>query len=76
MQAIREIKTANTDTILLSIPKSFRNKRIEILMFPVEKHALEKAATGKLNFSKMIDKLSWDMGKRLYASSEELYVRN
>jgi hypothetical protein len=45
-------------------------------MFPVEKHALEKAATGKLNFSKMIDKLSWDMGKRLYASREELYVRN
>jgi hypothetical protein len=45
-------------------------------MFPVERHAREKAATGKLNFSKMIDKLSWDMGKRLYASREELYVRN
>ena len=76
MQAIREIKTVNTDTILLSVPKSFRNKRIEILMFPVEKHVREKADTGKLNFSKMIDKLSWDMGKRLYASREELYVRN
>ena len=76
MQAIREIKTVNTNTILLTVPKSFRNKKIEILMFPVEKHARDKAATGKLNFSKMIDKLSWDMGKRLYASREELYARN
>jgi len=76
MQAIREIKIANTDTILLSVPRSFRNKRIEILMFPVEKNARDKTARGKSNFSKMIDELSWNMGKRLYGSREELYARN
>ena len=76
MHAIREIKIINTDTILLNIPKSFMNKKIEILMFPVEKDARNKADTGRHSFLKNIDKLSWDMGKRLYASRDELYARN
>ena len=50
MQAIRKIKTVNTDTILLNIPKSFMNKKIEILMFPVEKDARNKADTGRHSF--------------------------
>ncbi len=47
MQAIREIKTTNADTILLSIPRSFRNRKIEILMIPVEEHIRNKTARNK-----------------------------
>ena len=76
MQAIREIKTAYADKILLTVPKSFRNRKIEILMIPVEKHIRNKEGKNKSNLSKSIDKLSWDMGKRLYGSREELYAGN
>ena len=76
MQAIREIKTANADTILLSIPRSFRNRKIEILMIPVEEHIRNKAARNKASFSKIVDELSWNMGKRLFSNREDLHARN
>jgi len=76
MQAIREIKITNSNTILLTVPKAFRNRKVEILMIPVEEHIRNKTAKSKSNFSKNIDELSWNMGKRLFGSREDLHARS
>jgi hypothetical protein len=36
MQMIREFKEINSDEIVIKIPRSFREKRVEVIVLPVE----------------------------------------
>ncbi len=43
MQLIREIRNIDADKIIIKIPKGFRKKRVEILMFPLEQSEQKEA---------------------------------
>lgn len=36
MQALREIRTAETDTLYVNVPKSFMHRKLEIIVIPVD----------------------------------------
>ena len=36
MNIIREVRTLNSDRIEIAVPKEFREKEVEILVFPLE----------------------------------------
>jgi len=36
MQALREIQTAETDTLCVNVPKSFLHRKLEIIVIPVD----------------------------------------
>jgi len=36
MQALREIQTAETDTLYVNLPKSFMHRKLEIIIIPVD----------------------------------------
>ena len=39
MQVVREIKTVRNKRVSVDVPASFKNKRVEILIFPVEEES-------------------------------------
>ncbi len=48
MQLIREIRNIDSDNIVIHIPKEFRKKRVEILVFSLEKKKREELAPKNL----------------------------
>jgi hypothetical protein len=42
MEIIREIRNIDSDKITIKVPKEFRKKRVEILVFPIETSGKEE----------------------------------
>jgi hypothetical protein len=47
MNLIREIRHIDSDKIIIKIPKEFRKKRVEILLFPLEQSEQQEAGPGE-----------------------------
>ncbi len=45
MDIIREFRNIDSDKITIKVPKEFRKKRVEILVFPIETSVKEKNRT-------------------------------
>ena len=48
MEIIREIRDIDSDKITIKMPKEFRKKRVEILVFPIEKSESIEPVSGDL----------------------------
>ena len=56
MQAIREIITADADTITVRIPEEFREKQVEIIVLPYQEISPRYPKTDKLKqFDQLVD---------------------
>ena len=42
MELFREIRDLESDSLIINIPKEFRKKRVEILVFPLEKSEIKE----------------------------------
>jgi len=45
MEIIREIRNIDSDKIPIEVPKEFRKKRVEILVFPIETSEKEESVS-------------------------------
>ncbi|OGV48880.1 MAG: hypothetical protein A2017_00340 [Lentisphaerae bacterium GWF2_44_16] len=76
MQATREIKIANSKTISLTVPESFRNKRIEIIMFPCEEKKTSTAKGKNVKaFFASVDKNTFKLPARYKFNRNEINER-
>lgn len=53
MQLIREIRNIDSDNIVIHIPKQFRKKRVEILVFSLEKTKRDETVPKNLRGKKI-----------------------
>ena len=45
MEIVREIRNIDSDKITIKVPKEFRKKRVEILVFPIDTSEKEETAS-------------------------------
>lgn len=58
MTAIRKIIEASSNSITIDLPDEYINKKIEVLILPLEENA-EQTNKPKYNFSDFYGKLQW-----------------
>jgi division protein CdvB (Snf7/Vps24/ESCRT-III family) len=74
MQAIREIREVVSEEITVKIPKDFLEKKIEIIILPIDDFYTEAPShKDDDNLDQEIDVLSWDMGEKLYTTRDQLH---
>lgn len=59
MTAIRKILKSSSNSVTIDLPEEFINKKIEVLILPVEEDA-EQASKPKYDFSEFFGKLKWN----------------
>ena len=73
MQAIREIITADADTVTVSIPEEFREKQLEIIILPYPGTLPNNPKTDKL---KQFDQLVENAKKRNLRIDKDINIDN
>ncbi len=58
-----------------NLPDEAINELIEFYNYLIHKYKRKKKRISENNILKDIEKMSWDMGKKLYKSRAELYER-
>ncbi len=59
MTAIRKILESTSNSITIELPEEFINKKIEVLILPIEENA-EQVTKPKYDFSEFFGKLKWN----------------
>jgi hypothetical protein len=78
MQVIREIRDVSSRELIVTLPEEFLQKRVEIIVltFEEEREFFERTQTPEQSeIVQEIEALSWNMGKKLYTTREQLYER-
>lgn len=58
-----------------NLPDDAINELIQFYDYLIHKYKRKKKKISETNILRNIDKMSWNMGKKLYKSREELYER-
>ena len=79
MQAIREIREVSSQELIVTLPENFLQKRVEIIILTVEEESPADSARlqiqAEMDIAREIEALSWNMGKKLYSTRDQLYER-
>lgn len=77
MQAIREVRDVFSRELVVTLPENFLQKRVEIIILTVEEEQISDAARLQTqeagDIAREIEALSWNMGKKLYSTRDQLY---
>lgn len=57
MNAVRKIIDNATSPLTIELPEEYQNKRVEVIVLPLEEHA--EAQAKKYDFSDVFGKLEW-----------------
>ena len=76
MQSIREITTVVSEEVTVRVPKEFYEKKIEIIILPIDDFRPDTLLhQDEDDFDREVETLSWEMGKRLYTTRDQLHER-
>lgn len=59
MNVVRKIIENASDTITIELPKEYQNKKVEVIVLPLEETPVVEEKHKKYDFSKFVGKLQW-----------------
>ena len=60
MHTIREVRRIESDELVIHVPREFKNKRVEIIISPIDKEKDKKFSKGIANFLSLGNSNYWE----------------
>jgi len=60
MNVVRKIIENTSDTITIELPKEYQNKKVEVIVLPLEEAPVAEEKRKKYDFSDLVGKLKWE----------------
>lgn len=60
MKVVRKIIENTSETITIELPEEYQNKKVEVIVLPLEETPIAAEKPKKYDFSDLVGKLEWE----------------